>query len=79
MVKSAQFGFQSWLSKSMAGPTPISALIHSSTLITAGILLLFRCHSMTTSVGILRLIGCGTLVYSIWNSFYAYDFKKLIA
>ena len=79
MIKSAQFGLQSWLTKSMAGPTPVSALIHSSTLVTAGVLLLFRCESMNTNIGLLRLIGSGTLIYSFLNSFRAYDFKKLIA
>ncbi|MEH6823080.1 MAG: NADH-quinone oxidoreductase subunit L [Motiliproteus sp.] len=81
--KSAQLPLQSWLPDAMAGPTPVSALIHAATMVTAGVYLIARCHelfllsplAMTTVavVGLLTLLlsGCSALVQT--------DIKRILA
>lgn len=80
MTKRAQVPFSSWLPAAMAAPTPVSSLVHSSTLVTAGIFLLIRFKSVLTGVTIfLTLFGVITLLLAGVMANYEWDLKKLIA
>nr|YP_010983243.1 NADH dehydrogenase subunit 5 [Hypselodoris whitei]WOK01425.1 NADH dehydrogenase subunit 5 [Hypselodoris whitei] len=83
LTKSAQFPFSSWLPAAMAAPTPVSALVHSSTLVTAGIFLIIRLsHNLSLSQNIstmLLLCGSVTCLLGSWGATYENDIKKIIA
>nr|YP_010501935.1 NADH dehydrogenase subunit 5 [Laemobothrion tinnunculi]UXC94701.1 NADH dehydrogenase subunit 5 [Laemobothrion tinnunculi]UXC94714.1 NADH dehydrogenase subunit 5 [Laemobothrion tinnunculi] len=82
MTKSAMLPFSEWLPKAMMAPTPISSLVHSSTLITAGILLMMRYNSMISSLTNTKwflIIAVTTLFVSSVSAFMATDLKKIIA
>nr|UBA14479.1 NADH dehydrogenase subunit 5 [Diaphorina citri]UBA14492.1 NADH dehydrogenase subunit 5 [Diaphorina citri]UBA14505.1 NADH dehydrogenase subunit 5 [Diaphorina citri]UBA14518.1 NADH dehydrogenase subunit 5 [Diaphorina citri]UBA14531.1 NADH dehydrogenase subunit 5 [Diaphorina citri] len=82
MTKSAQFPFSAWLPAAMAAPTPISSLVHSSTLVTAGVYMMIRFFN-TLMLGslnmLLMIISMVTIFIAGFGALEEYDMKRLIA
>jgi len=79
--KSAQFPLQVWLPDAMAGPTPVSALIHAATMVAAGVYLLARCFSFFTPdvLFMMAILGTITTVLGAIAACAQYDIKKILA
>ena len=83
MAKSSQIGLHVWLPMAMEGPTPVSALIHAATMVTAGVYLLMRTSPLieysSTVLIICLWIGAVTTVFSSLIGLFQQDIKKVIA
>ncbi|MET0904260.1 MAG: NADH-quinone oxidoreductase subunit L [Acidimicrobiales bacterium] len=87
MSKSGQFILHTWLPDAMAGPTPVSALIHAATMVVAGIFMVGRLYSVffqglsigTSSVNALAVVGAVTVIGGAGLAFVQNDIKKVLA
>ncbi|WP_445156869.1 monovalent cation/H+ antiporter subunit A [Halomonas sp. E14] len=82
-TKSAQFPFHFWLPHAMAAPTPVSAFLHSATMVKAGVFLLARLNPALGDTPLwaitLSLVGLATLMYAAWFALLERDLKGILA
>jgi multicomponent K+:H+ antiporter subunit A len=82
-TKSAQFPFQFWLPHAMAAPTPVSAYLHSATMVKAGVFLLARMHPALADTDLwfflVSSIGAITMLVGAWKAIFQHDLKGLLA
>ncbi len=83
MGKSAQLGLHTWLPDAMEGPTPVSALIHAATMVTAGVFMVARCSPLfelsDTALMIVTIIGALTAFFAATVGLVQNDIKRVIA
>ncbi len=83
MGKSAQFLLHTWLPDAMEGPTPVSALIHAATMVTAGVFLVVRCSPLfefsEIALNVVAIVGMVTAVFAASVALVQNDIKKIIA
>lgn len=81
--KSAQLPMQTWLPDAMAGPSPVSALIHAATMVTAGVYLIARMHGIFELApvvsNLVAIIGALTLLIAGFSAFAQHDLKRVLA
>jgi NADH-quinone oxidoreductase subunit L len=81
--KSAQIPLYVWLPDAMAGPTPVSALIHAATMVTAGVYMIARMHAVyllvPAAMAIVAIVGAATALFAAVIGFAQNDFKKVLA
>ncbi len=81
--KSAQLPLQTWLPDAMAGPTPVSALIHAATMVTAGVYLIARTHGIfllsAQVMELVALVGALTLFLAACSALVQHDLKRVLA
>lgn len=81
--KSAQLGLHTWLPDAMEGPTPVSALIHAATMVTAGVFLIIRFSPLiefsSITLFLLIIIGSSTSFFAAVTGTFQYDLKKVVA
>ncbi len=81
--KSAQLPLQTWLPDAMAGPTPVSALIHAATMVTAGVYLIARTHVLFALapmvMSIVAIVGAATLLLAGFSALTQRDIKRVLA
>jgi len=82
-AKSAQLPLHTWLPDAMEGPTPVSALIHAATMVTAGVYLIARCHPLfelaPAAADVGAILGTATLLFAASVAMVATDLKRVIA
>jgi NADH-quinone oxidoreductase subunit L len=83
MGKSAQIPLYTWLPDAMAGPTPVSALIHAATMVTAGIYMITRCNVLYSlspvALGVVAVVGLATSIFAAVIGLRQNDIKKVLA
>ncbi|MBK8175809.1 MAG: NADH-quinone oxidoreductase subunit L [Rhodospirillales bacterium] len=83
MGKSAQLGLHTWLPDAMEGPTPVSALIHAATMVTAGVFMVARLSPLfelsDTALTVVTLIGAATAIFAATVACVQNDIKRVIA
>ena len=83
MGKSAQLGLHTWLPDAMEGPTPVSALIHAATMVTAGVFMVCRLSPMfetaPVALGVVTFIGAATCIFAATIGTTQWDIKRVIA
>ena len=81
--KSAQIPLYVWLPDAMEGPTPVSALIHAATMVTAGIYMVARCHTLFDrspyALGVVAIIGAATCMFAACIGMVQHDIKRVLA